>query len=112
MKGWFNDIDIDKGSDNVFAFNPSVPGLPAPVKAAPGPNGEEYYYYYYYYDDEEGEQNVSKSIKNTWGHKKIELNLTLLFFFPGSWLCAWQLGSVIGFQSVLQARSSISVSLT
>ena len=29
------------------------------VKAAPGPNGEEYYYYYYYYDDEEGEQNVS-----------------------------------------------------
>merc|ERR1712203_897117 len=32
-------------------------GLPAPVKAAPGPNGEEYYYYYYYYDDEEGEQN-------------------------------------------------------
>ena len=35
------------------------------MKAAPGPNGEEYYYYYYYYDDEEGEQNVSKSIKNT-----------------------------------------------
>ena len=34
-------------------------GLPAPVKAAPGPNGEEYYYYYYYYDDEEGEKNVS-----------------------------------------------------
>ena len=29
-------------------------GLPPPVKAAPGPNGEEYYYYYYYYDDEEG----------------------------------------------------------
>ena len=29
------------------------------MKAAPGPNGEEYYYYYYYYDDEEGEQNVS-----------------------------------------------------
>jgi hypothetical protein len=28
-------------------------GLPAPVKAQPGPNGEEYYYYYYYYDDEE-----------------------------------------------------------
>jgi len=28
-------------------------GLPAPVKAAPGPNGEEYYYYYYYYDDDE-----------------------------------------------------------
>jgi hypothetical protein len=27
------------------------------VKAAPGPNGEEYYYYYYYYDDEEGEKN-------------------------------------------------------
>ena len=36
-----------------------MPGLPAPVKAAPGPNGEEYYYYYYYYDDEEGEKNVS-----------------------------------------------------
>ena len=35
-------------------------GLPAPVKAAPGPNGEEYYYYYYYYDDEEGEKNVSE----------------------------------------------------
>ena len=52
-------------SDNVFACNPSGPGLPAPVKAAPGPNGEEYYYYYYYYDDEEGEQNVSQSIKNT-----------------------------------------------
>ena len=34
-------------------------GLPAPVKAAPGPNGEEYYYYYYYYDDEEGAKNVS-----------------------------------------------------
>ena len=33
--------------------------MPAPVKAAPGPNGEEYYYYYYYYDDEEGEKNVS-----------------------------------------------------
>lgn len=27
--------------------------LPDPVKAAPGPNGEDYYYYYYYYDDEE-----------------------------------------------------------
>ena len=59
MDGWFNDINNEKGSDNVFAFNPSVPGLPAPVKAAPGPNGEEYYYYYYYYDDEEGEKNVS-----------------------------------------------------
>merc|ERR1711970_1592791 len=33
--------------------SPSEPGLPAPVKAAPGPNGEEYYYYYYYYDDED-----------------------------------------------------------
>jgi len=33
-------------------------GLPSPVKAAPGPNGEEYYYYYYYYDeDEEGEKS-------------------------------------------------------
>ena len=60
LNGKFNDIN-----NNVFAFNPSVPGLPAPVKAAPGPNGEEYYYYYYYYDDEEGEQNVSQSIKNT-----------------------------------------------
>ena len=60
MNGGFNGIN-----NNVFAFNPSVPGLPAPVKAAPGPNGEEYYYYYYYYDDEEGEQNVSQSIKNT-----------------------------------------------
>ena len=28
-------------------------GLPDPVKAAPGPNGEDYYYYYYYYDDED-----------------------------------------------------------
>jgi len=43
-------------------------GLPSPVKAAPGPNGEEYYYYYYYYDeDEEGaegdddEKSKSKS---------------------------------------------------
>merc|ERR1712055_387006 len=33
---------------------PTSTGLPSPVKAAPGPNGEEYYYYYYYYDDEEG----------------------------------------------------------
>ena len=65
MNGGFNGINNFKESDNVFAINPSVPGLPAPVKAAPGPNGEEYYYYYYYYDDEEGEQNVSKSIKNT-----------------------------------------------
>ena len=40
------------------------------MKAAPGPNGEEYYYYYYYYDDEEGEQNVSQSMKNTWSPKK------------------------------------------
>jgi len=29
-------------------------GLPDPVRAKEGPNGEEYYYYYYYYDDEEG----------------------------------------------------------
>jgi len=36
-------------------------GLPAPVKAAPGPNGEEYYYYYYYYDDEEGAKNALDS---------------------------------------------------
>jgi len=28
-------------------------GLPPPVSAKPGPNGEEYFYYYYYYDDEE-----------------------------------------------------------
>ena len=41
------------------------------MKAAPGPNGEEYYYYYYYYDDEEGEQNVSQSIKNTWSRKQM-----------------------------------------
>ena len=27
-------------------------GLPAPIPAKPGPDGEEYYYYYYY-DDEE-----------------------------------------------------------
>merc|ERR1712083_364825 len=40
---------------------PADGGLPAPVKAAPGPNGEEYYYYYYYYDDEEGEQNGLES---------------------------------------------------
>ena len=39
-------------------FFPNPCNMP-PVKAAPGPNGEEYYYYYYYYDDEEGEQNVS-----------------------------------------------------
>jgi hypothetical protein len=40
-------------------------GLPAPVKAAPGPNGEEYYYYYYYYDDEEGKGG--KALDNTPG---------------------------------------------
>jgi len=34
-----------------------VTGLPDPVKAAPGPNGEEYYYYYYYYDDDEDAPN-------------------------------------------------------
>jgi len=39
---------------------PTSTGLPAPVKAAPGPNGEEYYYYYYYYDDDEAaEDSVS-----------------------------------------------------
>jgi len=32
---------------------PKPAGLPDPVPAAPGPNGEEYYYYYYYYDDDE-----------------------------------------------------------
>merc|ERR1712123_457446 len=32
---------------------PKAAGLPDPVKAASGPNGEEYYYYYYYYDDDE-----------------------------------------------------------
>jgi len=36
---------------------PTSTGLPAPVKAAPGPNGEEYYYYYYYYDDDEAVEN-------------------------------------------------------
>jgi len=35
------------------AKSPSESGLPDPVPAAPGPNGEEYYYYYYYYDDED-----------------------------------------------------------
>lgn len=30
-------------------------GLPDPIPASPGPNGEEYYYYYYY-DEEEGEE--------------------------------------------------------
>jgi hypothetical protein len=34
-----------------------VTGLPDPVKAAPGPNGEEYYYYYYYYDDDDDSKN-------------------------------------------------------
>lgn len=29
------------------------PGLPKPVPASPGPNGEDYAYYYYYYDEEE-----------------------------------------------------------
>jgi len=33
-------------------------GLPDPVKAAPGPNGEEYYYYYYYYDDDEAAEET------------------------------------------------------
>jgi len=36
---------------------PAAAGLPTPVKAAPGPNGEEYYYYYYYYDDEDDSKN-------------------------------------------------------
>merc|ERR1712106_683572 len=35
-----------------------VAGLPDPVKAAPGPNGEEYYYYYYYYDDDEAAEET------------------------------------------------------
>jgi len=40
-------------------------GLPDPVKAAPGPNGEEYYYYYYYYDDEEGgEEGSPKKVQS------------------------------------------------
>jgi len=39
-------------------------GLPDPVKAAPGPNGEEYYYYYYYYDDEEGEEGGQKRVQS------------------------------------------------
>jgi len=38
------------------AAQPSDGGLPDPVPAAPGPNGEDYYYYYYYYDDEEPQQ--------------------------------------------------------
>jgi len=38
-----------------------VTGLPAPVKAAPGPNGEEYYYYYYYYDEDEAENGASET---------------------------------------------------
>jgi len=52
------------------SISPSTPqptpdaGLPAPVKAAPGPNGEEYYYYYYYYDDEEG---AGKNLEQTPG---------------------------------------------
>jgi len=32
---------------------PRPAGLPDPVPAEPGPNGEEYYYYYYYDDEEE-----------------------------------------------------------
>jgi len=28
-------------------------GLPPPVKAKSGPNGEDYFYYYYYYDEDE-----------------------------------------------------------
>ena len=31
-------------------------GLPGPVKAAPGPNGEDYYYYYYYEGDYESDE--------------------------------------------------------
>lgn len=34
--------------------------LPEPVKAAPGPDGEEYYYYYYYYDDDEKIDNLEE----------------------------------------------------
>merc|ERR1711892_285889 len=37
---------------------PQSTGLPDPVKAAPGPNGEEYYYYYYYYDDDEAAEDT------------------------------------------------------
>jgi len=39
-------------------------GLPEPVKAAPGPNGEEYYYYYYYYDDEEGAEDGGEAVQS------------------------------------------------
>merc|ERR1712083_224532 len=39
-------------------------GLPEPVKAAPGPNGEEYYYYYYYYDDEEGAEEGGETVQS------------------------------------------------
>lgn len=38
---------------DVDAVDTEGGALPPPVKAQPGPNGEEYYYYYYYYDDEE-----------------------------------------------------------
>jgi hypothetical protein len=36
-----------------LASDDSAGGLPDPVPAVPGPNGEEYYYYYYYYDEDE-----------------------------------------------------------
>ena len=39
-------------TDNTDLFAVSSGGLPAPIPAKPGPEGEEYYYYYYY-DDEE-----------------------------------------------------------
>jgi hypothetical protein len=45
--------EIPVEESNPPASSDSTVGLPDPVPAAPGPNGEEYYYYYYYYDEEE-----------------------------------------------------------
>lgn len=45
--------EISVEESNPPASSDSTVGLPDPVPAAPGPNGEEYYYYYYYYDEEE-----------------------------------------------------------
>jgi len=46
----------NKATEFITTENLNV--LPDPVKAAPGPNGEDYYYYYYYYDDEESVDNT------------------------------------------------------
>lgn len=48
----------------VVASDETDEGLPDPVKAAPGPNGEEYYYYYYYYDDEEGGEDGPQKVQS------------------------------------------------